>query len=174
MSQLFAIVYDGPDAARRTADRLREAAHGGLIEINDLVVAVRKPSGEVVLDQSIDLVTGGAVGGAFWGGLVGLIFMNPLIGTAAGAAAGAVGGWFTDYGIDDDFMRRLSMSVVPGKAALFVLAQQMTIDKIVPLLAEDHGELLHSSLTGDVDRLITAALSGEPEKASALGIPSGS
>ena len=63
-----------------------------------------------------------------------------------------------DYGIDDDFMRRLAMSVVPGKAALFVLAERMTIDKIVPLLAEEHGELLHSSLSADVDTLLAAAL----------------
>lgn len=160
MSQLFAIVYDGPDAARRTIDRLQEAARGGTIEIADLVVAVRKPSGEVVLDQSVNLVAGGAVGGAFWGSLVGLVFMNPLLGTAAGAAAGALGGWLSDYGIDDDFMRKLAMSVVPGKAALFVLARQMTIDKIVPLLVEDHGELLHSSLSADVDTLLSAAFAG--------------
>lgn len=172
MSQLFAIVYDGPDAARRTADRLHEAARGGTIEIADLVVAVRKPSGEVVLDQSVNLVAGGAIGGAFWGSLIGLVFMNPLIGTAAGAAAGALGGWLSDYGIDDDFMRRVSMSVVPGKAALFVLAQQMTIDKIVPLLAEEHGELLHSSLTGDVDALLSAALSSAMTRPTDVGATS--
>lgn len=172
MSQLFAIVYDGPDAARRTADRLHEAARGGTIEIADLVVAVRKPSGEVVLDQSVNLVAGGAIGGAFWGSLIGLVFMNPLIGTAAGAAAGALGGWLSDYGIDDDFMRRVSMSVVPGKAALFVLAQQMTIDKIVPLLAEEHGELLHSSLAGDVDALLSAALSSATTRPTDLGASS--
>lgn len=160
MSQLFAIVYDGPDAARRTIDRLHDAARGGLIEIADLVVAVRRPSGEVVLDQSVNLVAGGAVGGAFWGSLVGLIFMNPLIGAAAGAAAGALGGWLSDYGIDDDFMQKLAMTVVPGKAVVFVLAQQMTIDKIVPVLAGEHGELLHSSLSADADILLSGALVG--------------
>lgn len=160
MSQLFAIVYDGPDAARRAADRLLDAARGGTIELADLVVAVRKPEGEVVLDQSVNLVAGGALGGAFWGSLVGLLFLNPLVGTAAGAAAGALGGWLSDYGIDDDFMKQVAMRVVPGKAALFVLAREMTIDKIVPLLAEEHGELLHSSLSADADTLLTTALAG--------------
>ena len=160
MSQLFAIVYDGPEAARRTADRLRDAARGGTIELADLVVAVRKPEGEVELDQSVNLVAGGALGGAFWGSLVGLLFLNPLVGTAAGAAAGALGGWLSDYGIDDDFMTEIGKKVVPGKAALFVLAREMTADKIVPLLAEERGELLHSSLSADVDTLLTTALAG--------------
>ena len=160
MSQLFAIVYDGPEAARRTADRLRGAARGGTIDLADLVVAVRGAEGAVELDQSVNLVAGGALGGAFWGSLVGLLFFNPLIGTAAGAAAGALGGWLSDYGIDDDFMKEVAQRVVPGKAALFVLAREMTVDKIVPLLAEEHGELLHSSLAADVDTLLTTALAG--------------
>lgn len=171
MSQLFAIVYDGPDAARRTADRLRDASRGGTIELADLVVAVRKPEGDVVLDQSVNLVAGGALGGAFWGSLVGLLFLNPIIGSAAGAAAGALGGWLSDYGIDDDFMKQLAMRVVPGKAALFVLARDMTVDKIVPLLAEEHGELLHSSLAADVDTLLAAALAGSAARGEATTGP---
>ena len=160
MSQLFAIVYDGPEAAHRTADRLRDAARGGAIELADLVVAVRNADGEVDLDQSVNLVAGGALGGAFWGSLVGLLFLDPILGAAAGFAAGALGGWLSDYDVDDDFMKQVATRVVPGKAALFVLARDMTIDKIAPLLAAEHGELIHSSLSADVDTLLTTALAG--------------
>jgi hypothetical protein len=43
----------------------------------------------------------------FWGMLFGLIFLTPLFGLAVGAAIGALGGAFRDYGIDDDFIKRV-------------------------------------------------------------------
>jgi uncharacterized membrane protein len=52
------------------------------------VVAVKQPDGKVKLNQIHDLTTVGAIGGGFWGTLVGLIFLNPLLGAAVGAGAG--------------------------------------------------------------------------------------
>ena len=158
MSQLVAVVYDTPEIARAAADRLRIESRGQTIGLRDLVIAVRGADGAVKLDQSIDLVGGGALGGAFWGALVGLLFLNPLAGSAAGAAAGALGGWLSDYGIDDDFMREIGGRLEPGKAALFVLADHLTIDKVAPVLARDPGSLLYSSLSGEADELLANAL----------------
>jgi uncharacterized membrane protein len=45
----------------------------------------------------------GAVSGRFRGLLIGVLFLNPIIGVALGAASGALGA-LTDYGINDDFM----------------------------------------------------------------------
>ena len=47
------------------------------------------------------------MGGALWGGLIGLIFFVPLIGMAIGAATGAATGALTDVGVDDKFMKEL-------------------------------------------------------------------
>jgi uncharacterized membrane protein len=63
--------------------------------------------------------------------LIGVIFLNPLIGVALGAASGALGGALTDYGINDAFMKELAANLKPGDAALFVLIQNMTADKVV-------------------------------------------
>ena len=158
MSQLVAVVYDTPEIARAAADRLRAESRGQTIAMRDLVIAVRTPDGGVKLDQSVNLVAGGVLGGAFWGGLIGLLFLNPLIGAVGGAAGGAVAGWFGDYGIDDDFMKEIAQRLVSGKAALFVLAEHMTIDKIAPVLAREPGSLLYSSLSGEADALLAAAL----------------
>ena len=159
MSQLVAVVYDTPEAARAAADRLRIESRGQTIGLRDLVIAERTADDGVRLDQSVNLVAGGALGGAFWGSLVGMLFLNPLVGTAAGAAAGALGGWLSDYGIDDDFMREIATRLEPGKAALFVLADHVTIDKIAPVLARDPGSLLYSSLSGEADAVLARALS---------------
>lgn len=168
MSQLVAVVYDTPEIARAAADRLRAASRGETIRMRDLVIAVRGADGEVKLDQSVDLVAGGALGGAFWGGLIGLLFLNPLMGAVGGAAGGAVAGWFGDYGIDDDFMKELALRLAPGKAALFVLAEQLTIDKIAPVLAQDPVSLLYSSLSAEADAQLTAAL-GHPAAPAPVG-----
>ena len=67
------------------------------------------------LNQLINTTATGAVSGAFWGTLIGLIFLNPLIGTAVGAASGALGGKLTkDVGINDDFMRDTASALQPG------------------------------------------------------------
>lgn len=36
----------------------------------------------------MNLTAAGALGGGFWGTLVGLLFLNPLLGAAVGAASG--------------------------------------------------------------------------------------
>lgn len=169
MSQLIAVVYDTVEIARAAADRLRAESRGQTIDMRDLVIAVRSADGKVELDQAVNLVAGGALGGAFWGSLIGLLFLNPLIGAVGGAAGGAVAGWFGDYGIDDDFMKELALRLAPGKAALFVLAEDLTIDKIAPVLAHDPGSLLYSSLSADADALLTAALEKDSTNLAAGG-----
>ena len=52
----------------------------------------------------------GAASGAFWGTLVGFLFLMPLVGTAIGAASGALGGKLTDVGINDQFMKDTAAS----------------------------------------------------------------
>ena len=74
--------------------------------------------------------------GALWGKLVGFLFLNPLAGMAigglVGAGAGALSGSLADYGINDDFVRRLGQTIPPGSSALFVLVKSVTFDKILP------------------------------------------
>jgi len=60
-----------------------------------------------------------------------VLFLNPIVGVALGAASGALGGALTDFGIDDAFMKGLATSIQPGNAALFVLVKSMTADKVL-------------------------------------------
>ena len=89
--------------------------------IADAVVVEKKQNGKVKLHQMYNLTASGAVGGGFWGVLIGLIFMNPLLGLVVGAGAGAVAGALSDVGINDDFMKQLAEKLTPGTSALFVL-----------------------------------------------------
>jgi uncharacterized membrane protein len=87
--------------------------------------------------------------GGFWGTLIGLIFLNPLLGAAIGAGAGAVSGALTDIGIDNDMMKELAASFRPGCSAVFVLVRKATGDKVLAGLKEftGKGKVLQTSLT---------------------------
>ena len=64
-----------------------------------------REDGKVKVKQSNNLVGAGALGGAFWGMLIGLFFFMPWMGLAIGASSGAIAGKFSDYGIDDSFIK---------------------------------------------------------------------
>ena len=62
-----------------------------LIELGDAVIAVKDAQGRIKLNQLLNTTAVGAVSGAFWGSLIGLIFLMPLAGAALGAASGTLG-----------------------------------------------------------------------------------
>jgi uncharacterized membrane protein len=77
--------------------------------------------------------------------LVGLLFMNPILGVAVGAASGALGGALTDFGIQDQFMKELASSAKPGDAVLFLLIKHMTADKVMAEIKDAGGVILKTS-----------------------------
>ena len=107
MSTLVVIEYDDQFKAEEIRLSLMKMQKDYLIDLGDAVVAVKDQRGKVRLHQAVNLTTAGALRGGFWGALIGLIFLNPLLGLALGATAGAVGGALTDVGINDKFMKDL-------------------------------------------------------------------
>jgi uncharacterized membrane protein len=63
--------------------------------------------------------------------LIGLSFLNPVLGAAVGAGAGAVSGALSDIGVDDKMMKELAAGFKPGCSAVFVLARKATGDKVL-------------------------------------------
>jgi uncharacterized membrane protein len=58
-----------------------------LIDLQDAVFAVKDKAGKVKVHQPVNLTAAGALQGGFWGALLGLLFLNPLLGMAVGATA---------------------------------------------------------------------------------------
>ena len=158
MSTLVVIGYDDPYKAEEVRLKLRKLQKDYLIDLEDAVVAVKDTAGKVKLHQAINLTAAGAVGGGFWGSLIGLIFLNPILGLAVGAAAGAVSGALTDLGIDDHFMKSLAETLKAGSSALFVLVRKATPDKVLEELAGSGGTVLRSSLSHEDEAKLQAAL----------------
>lgn len=160
MSTLVVVGYDDAYKAEEIRLKLKQLQKDYLIDMEDAVVAVKDQSGKVKLHQAINLTAAGAVTGGFWGSLIGLIFLNPLLGLAAGAAAGALSGALTDVGIDDNFMKDLAATMKPGSSVLFVLVRKVTPDRVVEELKGTGGKILKTSLTHEDEAKLQAALSG--------------
>ena len=158
MSNLVAIAYPDEATAGEVAQTLLELQKEHSIELEDLVVAIRKDDGKIKLKQSFSPTTSGAAGGALWGGLIGLIFFMPLLGMAIGGATGAAAGAATDVGVDDKFMKELGEKLQPGGAAVFVLVSQSTPDKVLPRVSQYGGEVIHSSLSEHAEETLQEAL----------------
>jgi uncharacterized membrane protein len=131
-----------------------------LIQMEDAVVVTKDAQGKTQLHQAVNLTAAGAVGGSFWGMLIGLLFLNPLIGAAAGAAGGALSGKFTDIGISDKMMKDVAESFKPGTSALFVLVRKATADKVLEGLKPfaGKGKVFQTSLSKDDEASLRAAL----------------
>ena len=130
MADLVIIAYENEEKAEAARKKLFELQKEYLIELGDAVVAVRQADGTVKLNQLVNMTAAGAASGGMWGALIGLLFLNPLLGAAVGAGAGALGGRFTDVGINDQFMKDTAAALTPGQAALCVLVRKVTADRV--------------------------------------------
>lgn len=168
MSTLIVIVY--PDELKAEQVRLDflKMQKEYLVSLEDAVIAVKKPDGKVKLNQMYNLTLGGAMSGGLWGTLIGLIFLNPLLGLVVGAGAGAVAGALSDVGINDDFMKKLAATITPGSSALFVLVDSAITDKVLAALQGTGGKILQTSLsTPDEEKLQKALDEARKQQATA-------
>lgn len=167
MSNLVVIGFDDQQKAEEVRLALLKMQKDYLIDLEDAVVAVKNQEGKIKLHQAVNLTAAGALSGGFWGSLIGLLFLNPLLGAAVGASAGAVSGALTDVGIDDQFMKELAASLQPGSSVLFVLVRKSTPDKVLEELSKYEGKVLKTSLSHeDEAKLQTALDSAKPSTAS--------
>jgi len=130
-----------------------------LLDLEDAVVAVKDDKGKIKLHQSVNLTAAGAMSGGFWGALIGLIFLNPLLGMAVGATAGAASGALSDVGIDDKFMKQLADGLPARGSALFVLVRRATPDRVLEAVTGTGGKVLKTSLNHEDEAKLQAALS---------------
>src|SRR5262245_66176420 len=142
--------FDTPEGAQKALELLASLSRQRLIEVVD-AATVSWPAGarKPTTRHAADLTAAGALDGAFWGTLLGLIFFMPFLGMAVGALAGALSGHFAEYGIGNDFIQGVRSKVTPCTSALFLLTGQVTTDKVVAAAKEAglHGELIQSNLS---------------------------
>jgi uncharacterized membrane protein len=162
VSDLIVVSFEDEQTAFALRAELAKLQQEYLIEMDDAVVVTKDDKGKVKLHQAQNLTAAGAVSGGFWGTLIGMIFLNPLLGAAVGAGAGALSGALTDIGINNDMMKGFADSFKPGCSALFVLVRKATGDKVLAGLSEftGKGKVLQTSLTKDKEDELRKVIEG--------------
>ncbi|WP_127091120.1 DUF1269 domain-containing protein [Aquabacter cavernae] len=160
MADLIVVAYENEEKAEAARQELLKLQKEYLIELGDAVIAVRQEDGSIKLHQLVNTTLTGAASGGLWGGLVGLLFLNPLLGMAVGAGAGALAGRFTDVGINDDFVKQASSALGIGQAALCVLVRKVTADKVVADMSKFGGKVLWTNLSTEQEEKLQAAIKG--------------
>jgi uncharacterized membrane protein len=171
MSDLVFLAFPTEQKAEEVRKRLLELQREYLIEMGDAVVVVKDEAGVIKLNQLMNMTALGAASGAMWGTLIGLIFLNPLLGTAVGVASGALSGKLSDVGINDKFMKESAEALQPGTAGLFVLIRKVTVDKVLAELKGMGGTVVHTSFDETKETLLREALADHTAAAQATTLP---
>ena len=153
MPNLFVIGFDGPHQAEELCLKIQELQSKYVIDLQDMVVAVKDEKGKVKLDYKETLLTANRpVFPGFCGSLTALIFLNATTG-AAGSALAAVG-------ITQGFMKELAGLLIPGGSALFALTGLPSPDResVLKELTGFGGKILTTSLSHSDEARLQAAL----------------
>lgn len=181
MSELVCIAFKDSGTADRVLNELRAMEKNYVLDLEDAVIVVRDMDGKVHLKQCVDVFGGatthGVSLGVLWGGLMGLLFMNPLAGLigslAGGAGAGVVTtaasefGLLSDYGIPDNFIKQLGRTIKQGTSAIFLLIRSVDQDKLLAGFSPHEGTILKTSLSKEQEEKLRAALAHEHKQKTA-------
>jgi uncharacterized membrane protein len=170
MSNLVVLAFDNENDAFALRDKLIQLQKQHIIALEDAAVVVRKQDGKVKVKQVVGLTGAGALGGAFWGMLIGLLFWAPWLGLAIGAVTGAIAGKFSDVGVDDKFIKEVGAKIEPGHSALFLLVKSATQDKVLEEVKDFKATIIQTSLSDEQEAHLREVFSGhgdEEEEAAA-------
>ena len=151
MSDLIVVTYADQFRAEEVRLSLARLQVEHLIDLEDICCVNKDIEGKVKLHQSVHLTAASAVNGGFWGLLIGMLFMNPLLGGLIGAGAGAISGSTVDYGISDDFIRELADQMQTNSSAIFILVKKITPDKVLDALSKYGGTVMKTSFPKDME-----------------------
>jgi len=140
-----------------------------LIDLDEVVVAVRETTGKVVLHHASHLTLPGALSGGFLGTFIGVMLLNPVfavLGFAAGTVLGAVAGSLEDVGVEDELVKNLAEHLKPGTSALFALVKLEAADKVAEHMRKSGGSVFQTTLAHTDQTKLQAVLDEAARKVS--------
>src|SRR5579883_1607692 len=138
MSNLIVLGFDGLHTADEVLNKLRSLQKEYLIDLEDACVVERDATGRIHIKQAVNLAAVGAKTG--------------------GASGGALSGSLADYGISDDFVRKLGETIPQGSSALFILFKSATEDKVLREIEPYRPRILKTSLSDEAERRLRTEL----------------
>ncbi len=150
--------FDTPEGADDALTKLEKLKRQLLIELHDAAVVSWEPGQKKPKVRQLNWSpTAGALGGSFFGMLLGLIFFVPILGIAIGAAGGAIFGSLKEAGVGNDFIEDVRRKVTPGTSALFAVTSDAVLDKVMAEFSDTNAELVQTNLTDEQEAKLREA-----------------
>jgi uncharacterized membrane protein len=159
MSDLVVVGFEDEYTAFEIRAALARLEKEYLIDMEDIAVVTRSAQGKIKLNQAANVSTAGAIGGGFWGTLIGLLMLNPVLGAAMSVGTSALVDRLSEIGITKNFMKELGDTLRPGSSALFVLIRRATPQRVMEELRGFEGTVVRTSLTRDREEELRDLLS---------------
>jgi len=138
MATLTVLKFETADGAASMATLLSEFQSQHLITVED-AAAISWPAGAGRPQSSqIPQLGAGALDSPFWGLLFGLVLFVPFPGMPDRVAMDMLGGVFSDFGIDRQFIRQIHHDLTEGSSALFLFTRHPVTERIAALVHDRH------------------------------------
>jgi len=169
MATLMAITYPDRDQAKQAMASVEWLDYDKLLDVK-AACWVTKENGELLVHQRGYPTAAKRTLGGTLGLIVGGIFGLPVVGLAAGIAAGGFKGKKDDHLIDDAFISSVSSSLDAGGSALFVLWDEGAgTARSAQELAQYGGTVHSADLTPDQVARFQTLLDEANQEAAASG-----
>jgi uncharacterized membrane protein len=168
--------------ASEVLNELLELNDDWVLDLHDAVAVYRDYHNKLRVDQSYQTTTGE---GAAMGGLIGMIIgatlaipftagasaaaaagafaAGAISGTALGAGAGALDAesWKDEFGIPNDFVKRVGGMVQPGDSAIFAILRVGDPEVVANQFRGYGGTILRTTLSSDQQARVERVLAGK-------------
>ncbi|MEV0902275.1 DUF1269 domain-containing protein [Actinoplanes sp. NPDC049802] len=153
--------FDDPARAEQAAEILRHARDEGLVKIVDYAV-VTWPQGAAAPETHHEHESGRrhTGWGAFWGIVIGGLFLMPVAGAAVGAGIGALVKATEGTGIDRQQLETIRTEITEGTSALFLVTDQGNLDRLAERMHGLHKQLVATNLTEGEREILLEAFGG--------------
>src|SRR5208283_142174 len=148
-SNLTVVVFEDELKAEGARLKLLKLKHEGFIELEDAVVVVKEHDGTARYHQMHRTAMKGGVAGSITGLIVNGILLHPL--SVLGAFMGAASASLSDAGIEDEFMKELSLRFEPGCSALFTLVRKADPERVAEEFLGFGGKVLVNSVSKEIE-----------------------
>jgi uncharacterized membrane protein len=153
--------FNDPGEAEHAALLLKRAEADRLVEVLDHAT-VSWPAGAArpIVQHGHEDSRRGTAWGAFWGLLLGTLFMAPLLGAAAGAGLARLKKSTEKLGISGEDLDRIRTEITEGTSALFVVSDQGNLDRLGERFRGVDMTLLQTNLTEAERELLLETFAG--------------
>ena len=137
--------FDDPNRAEQMSKILKDAAADGLVHVIDhAVVTWPEGSAKPETHHEHDRAWRGTGWGAFWGIVIGGLFLVPVVGGVVGAG---IGHMTQGVGIDKEKLERMRSEITEGTSALFAVTEEGDLDRLGERFRGVHFRLIDTNLT---------------------------